>query len=222
MKSYKKLGAGAEKAADFEGSDIADAPDELIPAVLQNPVQGNSLIRENLVVIIQNHGFRLETGHHLHPKGIAEPIGIACVIDMAVHIQIRVDRLEGGDKFFALDHSDHSGKIHRDAEIPVIRDQTGDIAGGQHFPGLNIHDDPEGACFTDHLTACISNHVIPREKPAANRHREGGNRNSFTNGRVAGHVEFHACEDPDRAVQLQQVIPAAAEEIAVGSGNFLE
>ena len=144
------------------------------------------------MVVIQDDLFRFVFRHPFYPECIAQPIRIPGIIDMAIHVNIGVDRSIFRNELFSLKVADCGREIHGDGQIPVVRDQAGNIAGRQHPPCLCIQKQPEGPRLTDHLPTLIGHHIIPGKKTDACRHGKGVQGDLFTCQRITGHMKLAA------------------------------
>ena len=79
-------------AADLKGNGIFNCTDKAELQFIQNTPKPYFLIRKDLMVIVENNFIRIESGHKINTQTVTEPVGIACVIDMPVHIQIGIER----------------------------------------------------------------------------------------------------------------------------------
>ena len=105
----------SEGAADFKGRNvIIDFTTEAVLSAVENPTQGDFMIRQDFMVIVQNDPLQFILGHHADTEGIAEHIRIAGVVDVTVHIQIGIDRMILGDELLPLEVADGGGQIHGD------------------------------------------------------------------------------------------------------------
>ena len=87
-----RSGTAAEYASYLECESITDDAGERIAFFLHDSAESNFLSGKNLMVIIEYDGIRIGTGHFINAERIAEPIGIAGVIHVAVGIQVGINR----------------------------------------------------------------------------------------------------------------------------------
>ena len=178
------------------------------------------MLRQDLMVIVQDDPFGLILTHQVNAQGVAEPVRIAGVVDMAVDIQVGIDWVVLGDEFFTLEVADSGRKIHRDGKILVVRDEFADIARREHPAGPDVQQEPEGPGFSDHFSVFVGKDVVAGEETDPGRGREGVDGDLLAGGRIAVHMELTAGEDPDHVV-FDQLVPAAAEKHAVHAGGIL-
>ena len=210
------------------GSDDMMLAPVVIPSELreESGADGNGragagiVIRQDLMIIVQDDTLKFVFGHQLNTEGIAEHIRIAGIVDMAVDIQVGIDRMVLGDEFLALEVTDRSGKVHRDRKILVVRDELADIARREHLAGPDIQEEPKGAGFADHLPVFVGKDIVAGEETDPGRGPEGMDGDLLAGDRIAVHAELAAGEDPDHVV-FDQLVPAAAEEHAVHAGGIL-
>ena len=135
--------------------------------------------REHLMIIVEDDVFRLIFSHQINAKGVAKPVRVAGVIDVAVDIKIRIHRAVFADKFVALQIADSGRKIHRNGKILVLRDQFAHIPGRKHTAGSGVQQQPEGTGLADHFSMGICKHVVPGKETDTGRRGKSMNGNLF-------------------------------------------
>ena len=177
-------------------------------------------VRQHLSGIVDVQRPKTVLPHDGRAKRIGEPVGVAGVVHMGVHVEVGVGGRAQARFNRAIRPRHGMRQRQRRHEVGVVRDALGHGLRRGHAPRGQIEQYPERAGAAERIAFRIPKDEVTGEKAAAARHGERFDRHALADGRIPVHVQLDAGDDPNDVVR-QQAVAAAAEQLGVCARGLL-